>query len=83
MALVGWRDKGGTRGRSYLPVCVERGQGGIQHAASHVSMAIVEGVGDKEEEEGRDLSLVQVLRQFVESQSDATPGGGRGEGEKS
>lgn len=58
--------------QSYLPMCVESGEGGIQHAAPHLSMAVIEGVGHEEEEEGRDLGLVQVLRQFVESQSDAT-----------
>lgn len=53
---------GERRGRSYLAVCVESSEGSIQHAASHICMAVVESVGNEEEKEGRDLGLVQVLR---------------------
>lgn len=55
-------------------MCVESGKGGVQHAAPHVRVAVVKGIRDEEEEEGRDLGLVQILREFVEGQSDATPG---------
>lgn len=59
----------------YLPVCVESGEGGVQHAAPHLGVAVVQSVRDKEEEEGRDLGFAQILRQFVQSQRDATPDG--------
>lgn len=59
----------------YLPVCVESGEGSVQHAAPHLGVAVIQSVRDKEEEEGRDLGFVQVLRQFVQSQGDATPDG--------
>lgn len=36
-------------------------------------MAIVQSIGDKEKEERGDLRLIQVLRQLVQSQSNATP----------
>lgn len=57
--------------RQYLSVCVQRWEGGVQHAAPHLSMAVVQGVGDEEKEEGRDLRLIQVLGQLVQSQSNA------------
>ena len=58
---------------AYLPVRVEGGEGGIQHAAPHVGVAVVQRVRDKEEEEWRDLGFVQVLGQLVQRQGDATP----------
>lgn len=58
---------------TYLPVCVERREGSVQHAAPHLSVAVVQSVRNKEEEERGDLRFVQVLRQLVQSQSNATP----------
>lgn len=52
---------------------VERSEGGVQHAAPHLRVAVVKSVGDKEEEERGDLRFVQVLGQLVQSQSNATP----------
>lgn len=57
----------------YLSVCVERREGSVQHAAAHISVAVVQSIGNEEEEERRDLRFVQVLGQLVQSQSDATP----------
>lgn len=65
----------GERSEPYLSVRVERRQGGVQHAAPHLVVAVVQSVGDKEEEQRGDLRLVQVLGQLVQSQSDATPDG--------
>lgn len=52
---------------------VERSEGGVQHAAPHLSVAVVKSVGDEEEEERGDLRFVQVLGQLVQRQSNATP----------
>ena len=58
---------------AYLPVRVEGCEGGVQHAAPHISVSVVQRVGDEEEEERRDLGFVQVLGQLVQRQGDATP----------
>lgn len=57
----------------YLSVCVERREGSVQHAAAHISVVVVQSIGNEEEEERRDLRFVQVLGQLVQSQSNATP----------
>lgn len=54
-------------------MCVEGRKGGVQHAAPHLSVAVIEGIGHKEEEERSDLRFIQVLGQLVQSQSNATP----------
>lgn len=61
------------RSEQYLSVCVEGRQGGVQHAAPHLSVAVVQSIRNEEQEERRDLGFVQVLRQLVQSQSNATP----------
>lgn len=53
-------------------MCVQRREGSIKHAASHLSVAVVQSIRDKKEEEWRDLGLFQVLRQLIQSQSNAT-----------
>ncbi len=58
---------------AYLPMRVECREGGVQHAAPHLGVAVVQSIGNKEEEERGDLRFVQVLGQFVQSQSYATP----------
>lgn len=60
------------RGR-YLAVRVEGGQCSIQHAAPHLRVSVVQSVRHEEQEERCHLTLIQVLRQFVKSQSNATP----------
>lgn len=55
-------------------MCVERWKGGVQHAAPHVSVAIIQSIGNEEKEERGDLRFIQVLRELVQSQSNATPG---------
>lgn len=54
-------------------MCVERREGSVQHAAPHLSVAVVQSIRNKEEEERGDLRFVQVLGQLVQSQSNATP----------
>lgn len=61
------------RREQYLSVCVERREGSVEHAAPHLSVAVVQSIGNKEEEERGDLRFVQVLGQLVQSQSNATP----------
>ncbi len=57
----------------YLAVCVEGGQRRVQHAASHLCVSVVQSVRHEEQEEGRHLTHIQELSQFVKRQSDATP----------
>ena len=57
----------------YLSVGVKRRQGSVQHAAPHLSVTVVQRIGDKEEEERGDLGLAKVLGQLVQSQSNSTP----------
>lgn len=57
--------------KRYLSVCVECREGSVEHAAAHLSVAVVQGVRDKKEEEWGDLRLLQVLRQLIQSQSNA------------
>lgn len=52
---------------------VESREGSVQHAAPHLSVAVIQGIGDKEQEQGGDLRFIQILGQLVQSQSDATP----------
>ena len=52
---------------------VEGGQRGVQHAAAHFGVAVVQRVRDEEQEERRDLGLVQELGQLVQRQGYATP----------
>jgi hypothetical protein len=54
-------------------VCVEGGEGSVQHAAPHLRVTVIQGIRNKEQEERSDLRLIQVLTQLVQSQSDATP----------
>lgn len=60
---------------TYLPVSVESRQGCVQHALPDLSMAVIEGFGDKELEEGGDLGAVEVLGELVQGQRDPTPAG--------
>lgn len=53
-------------------MCVQCREGSIKHAASHFSVAVVQSIRDKKEEERGDLWLFQVLRQLIQSQSNAT-----------
>lgn len=55
-------------------MCVQGGERSVQHAAPHLSVPVVQSVGDKKEEERGDLGLLQVLRQLIQSQSNATSG---------
>lgn len=55
-------------------MCVQGGEGSVEHAAPHLSVAVVQSVGDKKEEERGDLGLLQVLRQLIQSQSNAASG---------
>lgn len=57
----------------YLAVRVEGGQRRFQHAAPHLCVSVVQSVRHKEQEEGRHLTLIQELSQFVQCQSNATP----------
>lgn len=57
----------------YLSVCVEGGEGSVQHAAPHLRVTVIQGVRNKEQEERSDLGLIQILTQLVQSQGDATP----------
>lgn len=62
-------------GELYLSMRVESREGGVQHAAPHIGVAVVQGIRNKEEEEWGDLRFIQVLGQLVQSQGDATPDG--------
>lgn len=53
-------------------MCVQGREGSIKHAAAHLGVAVVQSIGDKKEEERGDLRLLQVLRELIQSQGNAT-----------
>lgn len=54
-------------------MCVKSGEGCVQHGASHLRITIIQSIGNKEKEKWGDLRFIQVLGEFVESQSNSTP----------
>lgn len=58
--------------KRYLSMRVQGGKGCIKHAPPHFSVAVVQSIRDKEEEEWGDLGLLQVLRKLIQGQSKAT-----------
>lgn len=57
----------------YLSMRVEDRQCGVQHAAPHLAVSVIQCVRHKEQEERGHLALVQVLRELVQRQRDSTP----------